>query len=123
MISIDLEDPRDLQKIEDGPYFLESNQDKCIIIDEIQRKPEIFVWLRPLIDKNRIPARFIILGSASPVILKKATESLAGRIAYLELSGIKFNELPKPIELKTHWLRGGFPTPLLTNHTQKKCMV
>lgn len=112
-IYIDLEDQEDLKKILDNKIFFEENKDKCVIIDEIQRLPELFATLRGVIDKHRVPARFILLGSASPIILKKATESLTGRTVYLELPGIHFTEVDTSIRLADHWVTGGYPTPLL----------
>ncbi len=113
VIYIDLEDIDDQQKIYGNNLFFEANKDKCIIIDEIQRYPKLFERLRSSIDKNKVPSRFILLGSASPIILKKATESLTGRTIYIELPGINFVELPKNIDLTNHWFKGGFPVPLL----------
>lgn len=112
-IYLDLEKPEDLDKVKGASIFFETNKDKCVIIDEIQRYPEIFARLRGLIDVHRVSGRFILLGSASPTILKKATESLTGRTIYLELSGIQWREVQDRMRVETHWLRGGFPTPLL----------
>ncbi len=102
VIYIDLEDIDDQQKIYGNNLFFEANKDKCIIIDEIQRYPKLFERLRSSIDKNKVPSRYILLGSASPIILKKATESLTGRTIYIELPGINFVELPKNIDLTNH---------------------
>ena len=87
-IYLDMENPRDLAKLYDAYTFLESLQDKTVIIDEVQLLPEIFTILRPLIDAKRTPGRFILLGSASPKLVKGVSESLAGRISYNELSPI-----------------------------------
>ena len=113
-IYLDLEHPNDMAMIRDTTLFFEENKDKCIIIDEVQRYPTIFARLRSLIDNYRVAARFILLGSASPTILKKATESLTGRTVYLELTGIQRSEVEHIIEMEEHWLKGGFPTPLLS---------
>ena len=113
-IYLDLEKPDDLERIRDTTIFFEGNQDKCVVIDEIQRFPEIFARLRGLIDMHRVPARFILLGSASPTILKKATESLTGRTIYLELPGIQWTEVYDHMRIEEHWLKGGFPIPLLS---------
>ncbi len=112
-VYLELENREDLQKIKESLFF-EENKEKCVVIDEIQRHPEIFAQLRSFIDRHRIPGRFILLGSASPVILKKASESLAGRNIFIELSGIHWSEISSSMALETHWFRGGFPTPLLT---------
>lgn len=113
-IYLDLENPRDNSKLTDPVLFFENNLDKCIIIDEIQRRKELFPILRSMIDLRRIPARFIILGSASPEIIRDSSESLAGRIAYLELSPFNLIELDKEPMVFKHWLWGGFPDAFLS---------
>ena len=114
-IYLDLELDTDLAKLEVAEFFLSQYYDKLVIIDEIQRKPELFVLMRALIDKNRKPARFLILGSASGDLLKQSSESLAGRIAYFELSPFCLGE----IELKNFqklWSRGGYPESFLAKN-------
>ncbi|MCU0335367.1 MAG: ATP-binding protein [Chitinophagaceae bacterium] len=114
---LDLERSSDLQRLSrDAESYLESFQKECVIIDEIQRKPDLFPLLRSLIDQKRTAARFIITGSASPELLKGASESLAGRVAYLYLHPIGAHELPDRIPLAKHWLRGGFPSALLAKN-------
>lgn len=110
---LDLENPQDRLKLEDGFSYLSSLKKGCIILDEAQLMPELFSILRPLIDANRTPGRFILLGSASPSLVKEVSESLAGRIAYLELTGIGLTELLAKDDYKRHWFRGGFPNALL----------
>jgi uncharacterized protein len=111
---LDLELSSDLSRLtRDAEGFLESYLDNCVIIDEIQRKPELFPLLRSLIDQKRKAARYIITGSSSPDLLKGASESLAGRIAYFHLYPIGLHELPERISISRHWFRGGFPQPLL----------
>ncbi|MEM6630735.1 MAG: ATP-binding protein [Bacteroidota bacterium] len=110
---LDLELDSDLQKLKDAETFLSFHQEKCIIIDEIQREPELFALLRALVDQERRPARFIILGSASPTMIRKSSETLAGRIAYTELNPFSLLEISPEISMRQHWLRGGFPPPLL----------
>lgn len=111
---LDLELSSDYNRLTRDPEgFLESYLDHCVIIDEIQRKPDLFPLLRSLIDQKRKPARYIITGSSSPDLLKGASESLAGRIAYFYLHPIGLHELPETISLSRHWFRGGFPQPLL----------
>ncbi|MCU0462010.1 MAG: ATP-binding protein [Bacteroidales bacterium] len=107
-IYLDLESPTDRNKLTEPEYFFKDNIDKCVVLDEIQRMPELFPLLRSSIDKHKIPGRFIILGSANPAILKDSSEALTGRIAYQEL--YPFNIMETGFEnLKKHWLRGGFP--------------
>ena len=110
---LDLENPLDLRRLADPYTFLSDNKDKFIIIDEVQTIPSLFAVLRSIIDEDRRNGRFILLGSASPQLVKGVSESLAGRIAYRELSPISFVELPVKISRNKHWLRGGFPAPLL----------
>lgn len=110
---IDLERPSTLAALVREPEeYLASYANQCVIIDEIQRLPSLFPMLRSLIDEKRKPARFIITGSASPELLKGASESLAGRVMYYQLNPIGLHELPEKISFKQHWLRGGFPIPL-----------
>jgi len=110
---LDLEFPDDYSKLENPVIFLNQHQNKCVIIDEIQYKPDLFPLIRSLVDQDRTPARFILLGSASPSLIKKSSESLAGRISYHELTPFKFDEIQAEIELNNHWLRGGFPLSVL----------
>ncbi|MFQ5448262.1 MAG: ATP-binding protein [Saprospiraceae bacterium] len=110
-VYLDLELPSGLNRLRNAELFLKENEEKLVVIDEVQRKPELFPLLRALIDQRREPSRFLILGSASPKLLRQSSESPAGRISYLELSPFHFLELPG-IGFKTHWLRGGFPTAL-----------
>lgn len=112
-IYLDLELHEDWFKLEDAQSYLSSHAEKCVIIDEIQVRPELFALLRALIDQRRDPARFILLGSASPHIVKLNTETLAGRIAYHELPPFSFSEIRHQFSLEQHWLFGGFPNALL----------
>jgi predicted AAA+ superfamily ATPase len=106
----DLEDPQDYSRFRDPALLLSQLQAKTIIIDEIQRMPELFAVLRSVIDKNRKPGRFLLLGSASPEMVQGASESLAGRIAYVEATPFLLRELPAGVDTENkHWLRGGFP--------------
>ncbi|HRN55027.1 MAG TPA: ATP-binding protein [Agriterribacter sp.] len=115
---LDLENPVDVRKLEDPYTFLMSNKEKCLIIDEIQTIPSLFTVLRSVIDEYRINGRFIVLGSASPQLVKGVLESLAGRIAYRELSPINYRELPGSITRDKHWLRGGFPQSLTAKNNR-----
>lgn len=121
-IYLDMENPRDLAKLKDAYTFLESLQEQTVIIDEVQLLPELFSLLRPLIDAKRSPGRFILLGSASPELVKGVSETLAGRISYNELSPVGLTELPETITYEQHWFRGGFPESLLseTDHLSKE---
>ena len=113
---LDLENPLDVRRLADPYTFLTDNKDKFIIIDEVQTIPSLFAVLRSVIDKDRRNGKFILLGSASPQLVKGVSESLAGRIAYRELSPINFTELPQNISRDKHWLRGGFPAALLAKN-------
>ena len=107
----DLEDSRDLDRLGDPMAALELLRG-LVVIDEVQHRPELFPTLRVLADRRRTPARFLVLGSASPGLLRQSSESLAGRIAYHELGGLGVAEVG-PGHLDKLWLRGGFPRPLL----------
>ncbi|MBK6953854.1 MAG: ATP-binding protein [Crocinitomicaceae bacterium] len=110
---LDLEKDSDFQILQkDAESFLSTYQNECVLIDEVQRLPQLFPLLRALVDENRKPARFIITGSASPDLLKGASESLAGRVYYFHLNPIGLHELPDTISIQKHWFRGGFPKAL-----------
>lgn len=97
----------------DAESYLLKNKHKLIIIDEVQRMPKLFALLRALIDIDRKPARFLLLGSSSPHLIKGVSESLAGRIAYLDMGGINLPEAQKSnISQDVLWFKGGFPVPL-----------
>lgn len=113
MLYLDIEKPSDVRKLTDAEAFFDLNKNNCTILDEVQLMPELFSILRPTIDEYRKAGRFILLGSASPNLMKGVSETLAGRIAYIELPPIGLLELPKQIKQNKHWFRGGFPTPLL----------
>lgn len=113
VVYIDLENPRDELKMSDPLLFFESNMDKCIIIDEVQRRKELFPILRSVIDSDRRPARFILLGSASPDLIRDSSESLAGRIFYKELTPFNILEVKNVSDVKELLVRGGFPNSLL----------
>ena len=112
-IYIDIENPEDQAKLSDPVLFFNRNQDKCVVLDEIQRMPDLFPILRSMIDKNRVNARFIILGSASPDLIRDSSESLAGRIAYEELSPFNITEIADRSDVNFHWFTGGFPDAFL----------
>ena len=108
--TFDLEDPRDISRLADPTTTLGPLRG-LVVIDEIQRRPELFPVLRVLSDRDRRPARFLLLGSASPSLLKQSSESLAGRIAYVELEGFGLSDVGERWERL--WLRGGYPRPYL----------
>lgn len=118
-IYLDLESPSSLAKLADPERFLQENADKLIIIDEIQRAPDLFMVLRGVIDSNRQAGKegeqFLLLGSASMDLLRQSAESLAGRISYVDMSGL--NLLETGLENTTPlWLRGGFPNSYLAKN-------
>ncbi|HRE15571.1 MAG TPA: ATP-binding protein [Rhodocyclaceae bacterium] len=111
---LDLEREADRARIADPERFFGRHRDRLLILDEVQTLPDLFTHLRPEIDAKRTPGRFLLLGSASGKLLQQSAESLAGRIAYLELPPISLDEAhTSQIEQDTLWLRGGFPQSLL----------
>ncbi len=115
ILYLDLENLNDYTLLEKDPqWFLEQQIDKIVVIDEVQRMLSLFPLLRSLIDQKPEGGRFILLGSASPELLAKSSETLAGRIVYRELTSIRLDEAKQNnIGLEQHWLRGGFPRALL----------
>lgn len=107
----DLEDPADLARLAEPLTALQPLRG-TVVIDEIQRKPDLFPILRVLADRRPIPARFLVLGSASPGLLRQSSESLAGRLEIVEVSGFELAELGAGV-LDRHWRRGGFPRSYL----------
>ena len=117
-IYLDLEAPEDLLKLSDPTSFLSAHADKLVVLDEIQRSPELFPVLRGLIDTNREQGRragqFLLLGSASMDLMRQSSESLAGRISYIDMSGLNVAEInAKKDSRQNLWLRGGFPDSYL----------
>lgn len=112
-ISFDLEDPEHLSRLSD-PMLALKDLKGLIILDEVQRKPELFNILRVLADRKPLPARFLILGSASPEFIRKGSESLAGRVHYHELQGFSLDEVGVK-HADRLWLRGGFPRSYLAS--------
>jgi predicted AAA+ superfamily ATPase len=105
---IDLERPSDYTALSEPERFLSRHAKKLVIIDEIQLRKELFPVLRSLIDMDRHPGRFLLLGSSSPDLIRQSGESLAGRIAYHQLSPFLLSEL-SPDKMDLLWIRGGFP--------------
>ena len=103
----DLEDPTALARLQE-PKLALGGLRGTVVIDEVQRRPELFPLLRVLVDRRPRPARFLVLGSASPVLLRQSSESLAGRIQTIELKGFSVAEVGAG-QLARLWRRGGFP--------------
>ncbi|MBX2893950.1 MAG: ATP-binding protein [Cyclobacteriaceae bacterium] len=116
-VYIDLENPNDRAKLVNPTAYFEQHEGKLFVLDEIHRMPELFSVLRGVIDKRRSEGfrtgQFLILGSASLELLRQSSETLAGRIAFKNLSGINARET-KPTDINKLWLRGGFPDSLLS---------
>lgn len=112
----DLEDPDDQARLAD-PAFVLRPLSGLVVLDEIQLRPDLFALLRVLADREGIPARFLILGSAAPELMRHTAETLAGRVTFHELDGLALDELiTDPTDLAAldeRWLRGGFPRALL----------
>lgn len=107
----DLEEPAHLAMLNEPMTALRPLKG-VVVIDEVQRKPELFPILRVLADRDPLPARFLILGSASPALLRQSSESLAGRQEVIDVAGFSLDEVGRE-ELRRHWLRGGFPLSYL----------
>jgi predicted AAA+ superfamily ATPase len=121
-VYLDLERPSDVSKLRDPEAFFTLNSDKLICLDEIQRVPELFPVLRSVMDENKQNGQFIILGSASPDLIKQSSETLAGRISYFELTPFLLREVSEDHHLKTVrrlWLRGGFPRSYLASNEKE----
>ena len=110
----DLEDPVSLARLEQPLTALRDLHD-VVVIDEIQRRPDLFPILRVLADREHLPARFLILGSASPELIRSSSESLAGRVETISISGFSLAEIGIDL-LQQHWLRGGFPLSFLAEN-------
>lgn len=110
---LDLELDSDQRKLADAETFLRQYTSHCVILDEVQRMPQLFTLLRALVDQQREPARFMLLGSASPELVRDSSESLAGRISYVELMPFSWPEVQSQSTIQDHWLKGGFPDAFL----------
>ena len=113
-IYLDMELPSDRIKLSDPELFLTRLEDKTVILDEVQFVPNLFPVLRALIDQNRQPGRFLLLGSASPALLQQSSESLAGRVRYREMFPLSLAEVEAE-HVNQLWFRGGFPVAYLAN--------
>src|SRR3990172_4888793 len=114
VIYFDLEDPVSLARLEQPLTALQDLRD-LVVIDEIQRRPDLFPILRVLADREGLPARFLILGSASPELIRSSSESLAGRMETISISGFSLAEVGIDA-MQEHWLRGGFPLSFLADN-------
>ena len=116
----DLEDPGSLSRLSEPEIALRPLRG-LVVIDEIQHRPELFPLLRVLADRRPLPARFLILGSASPDLLKQSSETLAGRLETVLLEGFRLADLGRRAQGR-HWLRGGFP-PAFTSRSEADSVV
>jgi hypothetical protein len=115
-VHFDLEDPRDLARLADPMLALEDRRG-LVVLDEIQRRPDLFPALRVLADRRSVRCRFLVLGSASPELLRQGAESLAGRIAFHELRPFSLGEVGAG-QFGRLWRRGGFPRAFLAKSEQ-----
>ncbi len=114
---LDLESNRDLRKLNDPETFFEDNSGSLICIDEIQRRPDLFASLRSIVDRQGGNCRILLLGSASPDLLRQSSETLAGRISYVELTPFLLIEVGAD-HFKKLWLRGGYPGSYLASDSE-----
>ncbi|MFN8439796.1 MAG: ATP-binding protein [Caldilineaceae bacterium] len=112
----DLEDPVSLARLNEPMLALRDLQG-LVVIDEVQRRPDLFPVLRVLVDRDPLPARFLILGSASPTLLRQSSESLAGRAETITMGGFTLSEVGSAHQAR-HWLRGGFPLSYLADNDE-----
>ena len=105
---LDLDQPADLNRLFEDPGLVLADLRGLVVIDEVQRRPDLFPLLRVLADRRPRPARFLVLGSASPDLIRQSSESLAGRVNYYRLGGLGLHEVGDR-RLDRRWLRGGFP--------------
>ncbi len=115
-VYLDLQDRVDRNKLAEPELFFDRYRNRLICLDEIQLLPEFFQTLRSEIDRDRRPGRFLILGSASRDLIKQSTESLAGRIAYIDLTPFLMREVIEVSSWSDLWFRGGFPESLLADN-------
>ncbi|MBN2382494.1 ATP-binding protein [bacterium] len=113
-VYLDLELPSDQNRVIEAEIYLSQFVDRLVVIDEIQQMPELFPLIRALVDEHRVPGRFLILGSASPELIRKSSQSLAGRIVYHELSPLNYQEVTSSTAPGGDlWIRGGYPDSYL----------
>ena len=117
-VYLDMERPADRRRLDDADAYLRAQHGKLVVIDEIQRLPGLFEILRGIIDDRRAAGErfghFLLLGSAALELMRQSSESLAGRVAYMEISPVDILDAePAGIDAQTLWVRGGFPESLL----------
>src|SRR3972149_3853791 len=113
-VFLDLERPSDAAKLAEPELFLGRLADRLVVLDEIQRVPDLFPVLRSLVDDRARAGRVLILGSASPELLRQSSETLAGRVRFFELAPLALHEVKPSFEnAPSLWLRGGFPRSFL----------
>ena len=118
-VYLDLEKPSDLDRLVDAEWFLSSQRDKLICIDEVQRRPELFPLIRALVDEWDRPGCFLILGSASRDLLKQSSETLAGRISYKRMTPFLWEEIaPGGYTMEHYFSAGAFPRSLLASEPE-----
>lgn len=116
----DLESPSEKAIFKDPEFFLSSLEASTIVIDEVQRMPELYELLRSLVDKNKTKGKYLLLGSASPHLVQGVSETLAGRIAYIEIDPFNLSEIyRKRTDVNKHWFRGGFPDAWLARNDEQ----
>lgn len=113
VIYLDLELPSDVNKLRSPELYLKQYEDNLVIVDEVQRMPSLFPLLRALVDQKRTAGRFLVLGSASLELIKNASESLAGRVHYQELTPFSLTEIGTE-KYEQLWLKGGYPLSFLS---------
>ncbi|MBI3800267.1 MAG: ATP-binding protein [Deltaproteobacteria bacterium] len=137
-VYLDLERPADLNRLRDPEAFFAAHANELVCLDEIQRQPELFPFLRSILDERGRNGHLLVLGSASPQMLKQSSETLAGRIGYLELTPFLLTEITEDQPntqvlqelrvMRRHWLRGGFPRSYLassekTSHEWREAFI
>ncbi len=119
-VYLDLELPSDVAKLLDPELYLRTHKDKLVIIDEVQRMPHLYPLIRAMVDQKRRPGRFLILGSASPALVRQASETLAGRMVYHELLPFSLDEIGRK-NINLLWFRGGYPLSYLAAGDDESC--
>jgi len=117
-VYLDLQDRVDRNKLSEPELFFDAYRNRLICLDEIQLLPDFFPILRSEIDKDRRPSRFLILGSASRDLIRQSSESLAGRISYIDLTPFLLKELSGHVSWQDLWIRGGFPESVLAENDE-----
>ena len=120
VVNLDLDLPSDNRKLDDAEFFLNEHAEQLVCIDEVQEKPGLFPLLRALVDRDRRPGRFLVLGSVGRDLLRQGGQTLAGRIHYVELTPFLWSEVEPTSTAKgdsflRHWWRGGFPDSFLVD--------